>query len=158
MISRPVSWNAGRPLARLNERGPLSSGRARLRRAGSSFNLTARRSLALPARTLATSSRFLSLCLSRSLSARSLRRALRSAKYASRQIAHGRALEFPRRPPRTFLSSVSAVAEQSRDRFSPAEKVHLKSVRLFLGARFGVDATDVLLRVGISSFFHWSCA
>jgi hypothetical protein len=34
----------------------------------------------------------------------------------------------------------------------------LKSVRLFLGARFGVDATDVLLRVGISSFFHWSCA
>ena len=33
------------------------------------------------------------------------------------------------------------------------KKVHLKTVRLFLGARLGVDASNVLLRIGISSFF-----
>jgi len=95
------------------------------------------------------------------LTGRSLRlpfcRAFRSAKNACRQIAHGRAFELPRGAPRAFLSAVSAIAEQSRHRFTPTKEVHLKPVRLFLGAWLGVDATNVLLGVGISSFFHGSC-
>jgi hypothetical protein len=95
----------------------------------------------------------ISLCLCRPL-ARSRRCAQWSAKYACRQIAHGRALKLPGGPPRAFLATVAGVAEQSRHCFPSTKKVHLKSMRLFLGAWLGVDATDVLLRVGISSFFH----
>ncbi len=32
--------------------------------------------------------------------------------------------------------------------------MHLETVRLFLGARLGVDAFDILLGVGIGSFPH----
>src|ERR1043166_9417341 len=137
MTSHPGLSNAGKRLAKPNR----YRGGARLHHS-------------LPARLLR-----LRLCpYPRTLGARRFRRALRSAKDTGWQIAHGRALEFTCCAPRTFLATVSAVAEQSRDRFPPPQKVHLKSVRLFLGAWFGVDATDVLLGVGISSFFHWSCA
>jgi hypothetical protein len=135
VILRPVSWNAGRLLV-----PPNRSRGARHKPLYSS-----------------TPARLLSLRLG-PFAARNLRacfpRAHRSAKYACRQTAHGRALELPGGPPRAFLPAVSAVAEQSGHRFPAAKKVHLKSVRLFLGAGLGVDATNVLFRIGISSFFH----
>src|SRR5437773_11326758 len=97
-------------------------------------------------RRASTTARFLlSLCL---------RCAQRSAKDACRQVAHGHPLELSGGSPCAFLSTVSAIAEQSRHCFPSTKEVHLKSMRLFLGAWLGVDATDVLLRVGIRSFSH----
>src|SRR5205085_4856908 len=56
--------------------------------------------------------------------------------------------------PRAFLAAVTVITEQTRDRIPAAKKVNLKTVSLFFGARFRVDAPDVLFRIGISSFFH----
>jgi hypothetical protein len=39
---------------------------------------------------------------------------------------------------------VAVVAKQTRDCIPAAKKMDLKAVRLFLGARFRVDAPDVL--------------
>ncbi len=128
------------------------------------FSRSARQSLALPKRRASIDALrvaflpFALVFLPREAFAFAFRRAHRSAKNARRQIAHGGALELSRGPPRAFFPAVSTVAEQSRHRFPPAKEVHLKSVRLFLGARLGVDATNVLFRIGISSFFHGSCA
>ena len=76
------------------------------------------------------------------------------AKNALRQIAHRRFPVLPRRTPRAFLAAVTVITEQTRDRIPAAKEVNLKTVSLFLGARFRVDAPDVLFRIGISSFFH----
>ena len=78
----------------------------------------------------------------------------RLAIEAFRQVAHRRLAELPRRAPRPFFSAMAVVAEQARHGIAPAKKVHLKTVRLFLGARFRVDAPNVLFRIRISSFFH----
>src|SRR5205085_8217286 len=78
-------------------------------------------------------------------------------KNPRRQSAHRRSLKLPRRATRAFLAAVPIVTEQSRDRLSAAQKVHLEAVRLFLGARFGIDAPNIFFRIGVCSFFHDSC-
>jgi hypothetical protein len=56
---------------------------------------------------------------------------------------HGHALEFPRRAPRAFLSPMKGIAKHSRHSIFSAQKVHLKTVRLFFRARLGVNAADI---------------
>ena len=64
------------------------------------------------------------------------------------------ALELPRRAARSRFSAIKRVAEHSGDRFFSAQEMHLKAVRLFFGARLGVDAADVLFRIRIGSSSH----
>ena len=160
MILRRVSWNAGRRLT------ALLDGRARLCRAVDNWRFSVRLDRVSPYQRLSPRG-FLALspspcsCLRFASPAKpsfSFRRAQRSPKNAGGQIAHGLALELSRGPPRAFFPAVSTVAEQFRHRLPPTKEVHLEPVRLFFGAWFGVDATNVLFRVGISSFFHGSCA
>jgi hypothetical protein len=56
---------------------------------------------------------------------------------------HGRALEFPGRAPRAFLSAVKGIAKHSRHGILSAQKVHLKAVGLFFRARLGINAADI---------------
>jgi len=72
--------------------------------------------------------------LSGSLFAAHLLRRTRPAKHAVGQIAHGRFPKLPRGAPRTFLATVTVIAEQARDRITAAKKVNLKAVSLFFGA------------------------
>jgi hypothetical protein len=65
-------------------------------------------------------------------------------KYPVWQITQGRLPKLPCCPPRAFFPTVAVVAKQTRDRIPAAKKMDLKTVRLFLGARFRVDAPDVL--------------
>src|ERR1051326_3965880 len=67
---------------------------------------------------------------------------------------NGRALEFASGAARAFFSAKKRIAKHSGHSVFPAQKVHLESVRLFLGPRFGVDAADVRFRVGIRSSSH----
>src|SRR5205823_13444308 len=67
---------------------------------------------------------------------------------------HRGAFEFSRRSPRTFLSAIKGVAEHSGNGILSPQKVHLKAVRLFFGARLRVDAADVRFRIGIGSSSH----
>ena len=70
---------------------------------------------------------------------------------------HGRALELPRRAPRAFLSAVKGIAKHPRHRIISAQKVHLKTMRLFFRARLGVNAADIRFRIGIRSSSHERC-
>ena len=67
---------------------------------------------------------------------------------------HGGPLEFPRRASRTFPSAVKGIAKHPRHRVFAAQKVHLKTVRLFFRARLGVNAADIRFRIGIRSSSH----
>ena len=67
---------------------------------------------------------------------------------------HRGAFEFSRCSPRTFLSAIKGVAEHSGNGILSPQKVHLKAVRLFFGARLRVDAADVRFRIGIGSSSH----
>src|SRR6476469_343963 len=96
-------------------------------------------------RRLAPPARFLAAAL--------LRRA-RPAKHALWQIAHCRLPKLSRRAPRAFLAAVAIVTEQTGNRFAGAKKMNLKAVSLFFGARFRIDAPNVLFRIRISSCFH----
>ena len=73
---------------------------------------------------------------------------------ARRQIAHRFAAIFARRFTSGFFSTVNGIAEHSRPRRWTPHEMDLKAVGLLLGARFGVDALDVLLGIGIGSFPH----
>ncbi len=77
-----------------------------------------------------------------------------SQRGAGWEIAHHFAAIFAGRFAGLLFAPVNGVAEHPRASRGATNEVHLKSVRLFLGARFGVDAFDVLLRVGIGSFPH----
>lgn len=77
-----------------------------------------------------------------------------SQRGAGWEIAHHFAAIFTRRFAGLLFAPVNGVAEHPRASRGATNEVHLKSVRLFLGARFGVDAFDVLLGVGIGSFPH----
>ena len=81
------------------------------------------------------------------------RRADRPAKNARGQSTHRSLFELSRRATRAFLAAVPIVTEQSRDRLSAAQKVHLEAVCLFLGARFGIDAPNIFFRLGFALFF-----
>lgn len=69
----------------------------------------------------------------------------------------GAFFEFPRRPAGAFLAAVQRVAKHFRHGGVSAKKVHLKTVRLFFGARSRIDAPYVRLRVRIWSFSHGVC-
>jgi hypothetical protein len=90
---------------------------------------------------LPASARFLSLRL---LFSATLLRRSRTAKYPVWQIAQRRLPKLPGCPSRAFFPTVAVVAKQTRDCVPAAKKMDLKAVRLFLGARFRVDAPDVL--------------
>jgi hypothetical protein len=65
------------------------------------------------------------------------------AEDAFGEFAHGRKLKPSGRAAGCFLSSINGVAKHFRDGGSAAKKMDLKTVRLFLGARLGVDAADI---------------
>lgn len=94
-----------------------------------------------PARGLPPPARFLSCSL---LFPRAFLGTHRSAKDAFRQIAHRGFAELSRCTTCAFFSAVTVVAKQARDRVAAAKKVDLKTVSLFLGAGFRIDAPDVL--------------
>src|SRR5207244_9086850 len=68
--------------------------------------------------------------------------------------AHRRALEFPRRAARSFLSTVKRITEHSRNRLGSTQKMHLETVRLLFCPRFGVDTANVRFGIGIGSSSH----
>ena len=74
---------------------------------------------------------------------KTLRRS-RPAKYALGEFAHFRVPEFPGCSPRAFFPAVAVIAEEPGNRSAAAKKMDLKAVGLFFGARFRVDAPDVL--------------
>ena len=81
--------------------------------------------------------------------------ATRRRSYAALAGApHGRPLELPRRAPRTLFSAVKGIAKHPRHSILAAQKVHLKTVRLFFRARFGVNAANIRFRIGIGSSSH----
>ena len=78
-------------------------------------------------------------------------------KFSPRQTAQGSPLELSRSTPRSFFSTVEAVAEHFRHDTITAKKVNLKTVCLLSGTRFRIDAANVFfrIRIGPSSSLHW---
>jgi hypothetical protein len=72
-------------------------------------------------------------------------RLLKPDKLSSRQTAQGSSLEFPRGISRLQFAAIDAIAKHLGDDFISAKKVDLKTMRLFLRARFCVDAANVCL-------------
>src|ERR671919_554741 len=70
-------------------------------------------------------------------------RLLKTDKFPPWQTAQGRALEFPCGPPRSFLATIDAVAKHPCNDLISAKEMHLKTMRLSLGAPFCIDAPDV---------------
>jgi hypothetical protein len=83
-------------------------------------------------------------------------RLFKSDKLSSRQTSQSRLLEFSRGTSRLQLAAIDAVAKHLGYDFICAKKVDLKTMRLFLGARFCVDAANVRLRIGIRTSSHES--
>jgi len=81
--------------------------------------------------------------------------ATRRRSYAALAGApHGRPLELPCRAPRTLFSAVKGIAKHPRHSILAAQKVYLKTVRLFFRARLGVNAADIRFGIGIRSSSH----
>jgi len=72
-------------------------------------------------------------------------RSLKSDKLSSRQTAQSRLLEFPRGSLRLQLAAIDAIAKHLGYDFISAKEVDLKTMRLFLRARFCVNAANVCL-------------
>jgi hypothetical protein len=49
---------------------------------------------------------------------------------------------------------MKGIAKHPRHGIRSAQKVHLKTVRLFFRARFGVNAANIRFRIGIGSSSH----
>ena len=60
-------------------------------------------------------------------------------------------------PTGAFFAAVKTVAEHFRHRLVASQKMDLEAVRLFLCARFGVDASNVFFRIRIWTFSHENC-
>jgi hypothetical protein len=146
MISPRVSWNAGRNTDFKERRFEIAD---RIKTAISnrrSLGLTAKR-CSPPSARLLQSGRFLpsrpllsgALLLPATFLCRS-----RPAKYSLGEFAHFRVPEFPRCSPCAFFSAVAVIAKEPGDRGAAAKKMDLKTVGLFFGARFRVDAPDIL--------------
>jgi hypothetical protein len=75
-------------------------------------------------------------------------------KFALGQTAHGCVSELPCRTLRSFLPPIDAVAKHLRYYFGSAKKMDLKTVRLFLRARFCVNTADVRFRIGVGTSSH----
>src|SRR5436190_6710535 len=76
---------------------------------------------------------------------------LKSDKFSPRQTPQSRLLEFPRGALRLQFAAIDTVAKHLRYDFISAKEVDLKTMRLFLRARFCVDATNVCLRIRIGT-------
>jgi len=72
-------------------------------------------------------------------------RLLKSDKLSPRQTAQRRLLEFPRGTPRLQFAAIDAVAKHLGYDFISSKEVDLKTMRLFLRARFCVNAANVCL-------------
>jgi hypothetical protein len=70
-------------------------------------------------------------------------------KFSPGQTTQGRPLKLSRRTPRSFFSTVEAVAKHFCHNTITAKKVNLKTVRLLPRACFRVDAANVFFRVRI---------
>ena len=68
----------------------------------------------------------------------------RPAKDSVGKFPHFRVPEFPCGSPCAFFSAVAVIAKKPGHRCPAAQKMDLKTVGLFFGARFCVDAPDVL--------------
>ena len=69
----------------------------------------------------------------------------KSDKLSSGQTAQSRLLEFSRRTSGLQLAAVDAIAKHLGHDFISAKKMDLKTMRLFLCARFCIDAANVCL-------------
>ena len=81
-------------------------------------------------------------------------RLLKSDKLSSRQTAQSRLLEFPRGTLRLQFAAIDTIAKHLGYDFISAKEMDLKTMRLFLRARFGVDAANVCLRIRIGTSSH----
>jgi hypothetical protein len=81
-------------------------------------------------------------------------RLLESDKLSSRQTAQSRSLEFLRGTLRLQFAAIDTIAKHLGYDFISAKEMDLKAMRLFLRARFCVDATNVCLRVRIGTSSH----
>src|SRR5581483_651028 len=79
---------------------------------------------------------------------------LEANEFSSRQSSQSCFLKFSRGLSRLQLSAVHTVAKHLGYDFVSAKEMHLKTMRLFLRARFCVDAANVCLRVGIRTSSH----
>jgi hypothetical protein len=79
---------------------------------------------------------------------------LESDKLSPRQTTQSRSLEFSRGAFCALFAAIDAVTKHLRHDFISAKEVDLKSMRLFLRARFCVDAANVRLRIRIRTSSH----
>jgi hypothetical protein len=70
---------------------------------------------------------------------------LKADKLSSRQTAQSRSLEFPRGIPRLQLPAIDTIAKHLGYDFISAKEMDLKTMRLFLRARFCINAANVRL-------------
>ena len=69
-----------------------------------------------------------------------------------RQTTQHPPLKLSGSTPRCFVPAIDAVAEHFCHDTITAKKVHLKTMRLFSGTRFGVDAANVFFRIRIGPY------
>src|SRR5439155_20867738 len=81
-------------------------------------------------------------------------RLLKSDKLSPRQTAQSRSFEFSRGTLRLQFAAVDSIAKHLGHDFISAKEVDLKTMRLFLRARFCVNATNVSLRIRIRTSSH----
>lgn len=70
------------------------------------------------------------------------------------QINDGRAFKFSRSTTRGFFSAMHSIAEHFRYHLRPAQKMDLKTVRLFGSPGLRVNTFDVRFGIRIGSFSH----
>jgi hypothetical protein len=77
-------------------------------------------------------------------------------KFSPRQTPQDGSLELSSRAPRSFFSTVEAVAEHFCHDSITTKKVDLKTMSLLPGTRFRIDAANVFfrIRIGPSSSLH----
>jgi len=81
-------------------------------------------------------------------------RLLKSDKLSPRQTPQSCSLEFSRGTLRLQLAAIDAIAKHLGYDFISAKEMDLKTMRLFLRARFCVDAANVCLRIRIGTSSH----
>ena len=81
-------------------------------------------------------------------------RLLKSDKLSPRQTAQSRSLEFSRGTLRLQFAAIDTIAKHLGHHLISAKEVDLKTMRLFLRARFCVDAANVRLRIRIRTPSH----
>ena len=86
--------------------------------------------------------------------ARIAARSLETNKFSPRQTTQRRLSEFSRGAFRALFAAIDAVTKHLRYNLISAKEVDLKTMRLFLRARFCVDAANVRLRVRIWTSSH----